>query len=120
VTDHMKRSRQQERRGARAYGGVVNSGSGSQRRKNDVRSPGFDVEFKSTTKRSYSLKLDDLKKAANHAVLEHRGAVFGIDFAVDEGTFRYVVLEEWELLQLLKARDQLCGMCNPCWHVDGT
>lgn len=113
MTDHLKRSRRQEKRGAKAYGGVVNSGSGNQHRKNDVRRPGFDVEFKTTTRKSYSLKLEDLVSAARHATLEHRDILFGIDFAPPAGTpgstFRYVVCEESTILDLLDAWDQVHG-----------
>jgi hypothetical protein len=102
MNEHLRRSRKQEKRGAKLLGGSVNSGSGNGPRKNDVRSDEWSVEYKTTTAKSYSLKLADLEVAERQAILEHRSALFGIDFARGAGrTSRYVVCPESELYGLL-------------------
>lgn len=71
VPRRMKRSRQQEQRGAQRLGGRVTSGSGNGWvTKNDVKTDDLSVEFKFTDKKSYSLKHDDLKKAERNALMD--------------------------------------------------
>jgi hypothetical protein len=103
MNEHLRRSRKQEKRGAKVYGGTVNAGSGNKGRKNDVRADEWSIEFKTTSAASYSLKRADLLLAERHAILEHRRALFGIDFADGKsGTSRYVVLTEDDLVTLLQ------------------
>ena len=96
VTD----SQRQERRGAKVYGGKVNSGSGNTDGfKNDVRTDDMSIEFKTTSNKSYSLRLDSLRTAEKEALRGGRESVlFGIDFRTPRQTFRYVVLTEEEYL----------------------
>jgi hypothetical protein len=106
--EHLKRSRKQEKRGAELYGGSRNAGSGNKGRKNDVRTDEWSIEFKTTKSASYSLKHSELQIAERNAILEHRSALFGIDFARGAGgTSRYVVVTEHDLLTLLQARELL-------------
>ena len=92
------KSQRQERNGAKAFGGTVNSGSGNGIwRKNDVRTPTESIEFKYTDAKSYSLKLADLLKGERHALLDGRRFIFGIGFGTRE---RFVVLREEDYLEL--------------------
>lgn len=69
----------------------MNSGSGNgPYRKNDVRSEEFSVECKTTEKKSYSLKLDDLLKAEKYALLDGRTMLFFLEIC----GYRYVVMTE--------------------------
>jgi len=62
-TDNQKRSRRQEKRAAKKFGGRVQPGSGSGSEKGDVRDPFHNrQEHKITKAKSFSLKLADLKK----------------------------------------------------------
>ena len=107
MNEHLRRSKKQEKRGAKLLGGSVNAGSGNKSRKNDVRTDDWSIEYKTTTAASYSLKLADLKLASRHAVLEHRSALFGIDFSGSGGTERYVVIAEGDLHGVLHEIEQL-------------
>lgn len=81
---HLKRSRIQERREARKYDGTVNSGSGNGWiRKADVRTDAELLEFKTTSKSSFSLKSYDLRKLWDYALLDDKLPVFEIEFAED-------------------------------------
>jgi len=105
-TQGQKDSRKQERRGARVYGGTVNSGSGNTSgHKNDVRTPELSIEFKCTRQKSYTLKLADLLTAANEAIRDGREALFGLDFLHQEPNgrlvnHRFVILPEWDYLDM--------------------
>lgn len=95
-------SQKQERRGARVYGGTQNSGSGNTTgHKNDVRTVDRSIEFKTTKARSYTLKLDDLRKAEVEAIMDGREAILAIDFTVDHpAVHRYVLVSEWDYLDM--------------------
>ena len=100
MADHLARSRKQEKRGAQVYGGTVNPGSGCGHRKNDVTTSGHSIEFKTTTKKSYSLSLASLIDCERHALsLGGRVPLFGIDFATTAATYRYVLMTEFDYLQ---------------------
>lgn len=90
VPRRLKKSRQQEQRGAKSLGGRVTSGSGNGWiTKNDVKTEDVSVEYKHTDKKSYSLKHDDLKKAALNALMDSgREFAFIVGFSGDE----YVVI----------------------------
>lgn len=67
----QRRSRKQEERLGERIGGnrVAGSGSGPFV-KNDVRNNFISIEAKTTTKKSFSLKEDDLVKAERHALMD--------------------------------------------------
>lgn len=66
-----RRSRKQELAGAKRFGGRVTPGSGNGwHTKNDVRTPDLSIEYKTTEKKSYSLKYDDLIKAERNALID--------------------------------------------------
>lgn len=98
--DRIRESRKQERHGAKVYGGTVNAGSGNQSRKGDVRTPEENIEFKTTTAVSYSLKQADLKLAYKQALLIGRRALFGIQFTHGHDIDRYVIMKEDDYLQI--------------------
>lgn len=105
MTDHrIRRSRKQERDGARRYGGRVNSGSGNgEIFKSDVRTGDELIEFKTTEAKSYRLKFEDLATAWRNALLDDRRPVFGIEFTSTElpqGPRRHVVLPEDDYLAM--------------------
>lgn len=96
---HHKRSRLQERRGAKEYGGTVNAGSGNGWiRKADVRTDSELFEFKTTTKSSFPLKSTDLQKFWTQGLIDNRFPVFEVEFANDGVTC--VVLEKADYLML--------------------
>lgn len=84
VPRRIKRSRQQESRGAQRLGGRVTSGSGNGWvTKNDVKTDDLSVEFKYTDKKSYSLKHSDLQKAERNALMDSgREFAFVVGFGV--------------------------------------
>ncbi len=94
----LRKSRKQERDGARRYGGVCQPQSGAGMRKLDVRTPTELIEFKRTDADSYRLKADDLTTASRHALLDGlRRMLFIIEFGRGD---RYVVLSEDDYLEL--------------------
>ncbi|MDJ0463168.1 hypothetical protein [Streptomyces sp. H27-C3] len=87
----LKRSQDQEKKLADRYDGTVNSGSGNGWiHKNDVRSERFSFEAKTTEKKSYSLKVDELIKAEKNALISGREMVF----AVELGGRNWMVLSQ--------------------------
>jgi hypothetical protein len=92
-------SQRQERTTAKRYHGVTNSGSGNGWvRKNDVRTDTESFECKTTTKGSFTLKLSDLTKAEQHALLDGRRMVFEIEFSSNDR--RYVILSEEDYYEM--------------------
>jgi hypothetical protein len=80
--NHQKRSKIQEKRGASQYGGQVTPGSGNGWiRKADVRTDNELIEFKTTTKASYSLTAADLRKLWEQALIDNKVPLFEIEFA---------------------------------------
>jgi len=79
----LKRSRLQEKKGAKRFEGVQHAGSGNQwQRKNDVHSDTDLVEFKDTSnKKSISLKVGDLTGVMNQAAIEGRRGILGFHLA---------------------------------------
>lgn len=90
-TDHHRRSKLQERKAAKDYDGAVTPGSGNGwMKKADVHTAKFLVECKTTTKQSYILKVEELKKLYYQAVVENKLPVFEIEF----GDMSFVVLDK--------------------------
>lgn len=101
-TNHHRRSRIQEARGASEYGGSRNSGSGNGWiRKADVRTDDELIEFKTTTKDSYSLKAAELRKLWDQAVVDDRMPVFEIEFA--ERGVTCVILDKSDYIAMREA-----------------
>lgn len=83
MDERIRRSRQQEKRGAARYNGTRNVGSGNQPfRKADVR--GRDlllIEYKRTDKKQITVKDSDLTTLFTQATLDGRVGVLGIELA---------------------------------------
>jgi hypothetical protein len=79
--NHQRRSKLQEKRAARDYGGSVTPGSGNQwHSKADVHSDKLLIECKTTTKKSYAVKPEDFKKLYFQALVENKIPVLEIEF----------------------------------------
>lgn len=86
-----KRSKAQEDRIAGAYRGSRNVMSGAGwSKKADVRTNDFLIEAKTTERKSYSLKLSELREIRKQALLDDRIPLFMIEL---QG-HNYVVMEE--------------------------
>ena len=106
MNEHQRRSRAQEDRATRVYGGTRKSGSGNGTRKNDVWTDKLAIEFKTTTAKQYSLKLAELQLAERQALLVGRDMLFGIDYVDGRGvTHRYVVQTEADYLAMQEHAD---------------
>lgn len=108
-------SRTQEKNSANDFGGSVTVGSGNKRVKGDVRFKGlFRLESKATSKRSYSLKFDDLEKIENVALSAGELAFFQVDFIDSEKKpiKKVIVLPEYVFQELLDAYKQSRGITS--------
>jgi len=82
MNDDLKRSQRQERDWAKDLGGRTTPGSGNTwARKNDVRSPRWSVELKTTAKKQFTLRASELQEAERHALMDGREFAFGIEMA---------------------------------------
>lgn len=114
------RSQRQERRGARDMNLRTTAASGSKTVKNDARADRDgrpypeSAEYKTTGNIYYRLHLDDLVKAARHAIEDQRMPLFGIEYQNARGgmSWRYVVLEEADYLELISRVRVLEGYLN--------
>lgn len=101
MSDSGKRSRKQEDRTAKSYGGSRNVMSGAGwMRKADVRSDQFLIENKlkmDPNAKSYSIKAVDMRDLLKQARLEGRVPLMQIDLA----GHRYVVLLEDDFLEII-------------------
>lgn len=89
----LRVSQAQERRGAALHGGRVRPASGAlPMAKGDVRTPSATIEYKSTGKLQITVRLRDLEKIRQEALLDGRRALFGFVL----GGRDYVVLEAEE------------------------
>lgn len=66
-----QRSRNQEERGARRFGGRRTPGSGNGTMfKNDVRAPDVSIEYKYTDNKTYRLDVDEFEKGERQALAD--------------------------------------------------
>lgn len=102
-SESQKRSRKQEKRVAKKFGGSTTPASGAASVKGDIRNAFVSrTECKSTKAKSYSLKLAELQKIASEA--EHgEDPIFHIEFAGQHPPQSFVVLPEWVYERLLNA-----------------
>lgn len=77
----IRKSRQQEARGASLHGGRRNAGSGNTPwKKNDVRVDNdYLIEYKRTDKKSITIQGSDLEELRTNALLEGRTPLMGIE-----------------------------------------
>jgi hypothetical protein len=100
TTPDQRRSRRQERDGAREFGGRVTPGSGNGWvAKNDVITPKYSIEYKTTTSESFILRLAALRTAERHALLDGREMIFMVDLAGRE----YAVVTKDFMMELAAA-----------------
>lgn len=93
----LRRSQRQEARGAHHLGGTVNAGSGNGwMRKNDVRTPTYSVEYKTTAAKQFTLKNTELIQAERHAILDGRRMAFGVEMCGRN----WMVISEEDFLEL--------------------
>lgn len=101
MNEHIKKSRDQEKRIAKATGGSRNAGSGNGwKRKHDVRSgghEGFLWEMKRTDKKQITVKAADLESVRKIAWSEGRTPVFHIELAGRA----YVLIEESDFMEII-------------------
>lgn len=106
----------QEARGAKAYSGSVNSGSGNGWiRKADVRTETELYEFKTTTKESFSLKASDLMKLRDQALIDDKLPVFEIEFAERGHTAVILTKEDWLHIRKVLEEIRILDMTDE-WH----
>jgi len=86
TVERRKRSDAQEARWAKVIGGTVNAGSGSGRRRQDVRGDGSLWEMKRTDGKSISVKLSDLDQLRIHAIREDRTPYMHLEIGGYGGT----------------------------------
>lgn len=94
--EHLRRSRRQEDRLAETFDGTRNSGSGNGWIfKNDVRSPRYSIEAKTTLAKQYTLKLKDLLTAERNALQSGRDMLF----ALEMGARNWLIMAEEVFLE---------------------
>lgn len=97
TTNHLRRSRLQERRAAIDYGGDITPGSGNGwMRKADIHTDRLLVECKTTLKKSYSLNVDTFNKLKYQAIVENKDPIMEIEFAEHNTTL--VVMDKNDFL----------------------
>lgn len=102
----------QERRAAKDIGGQVQPGSGAPEfYKGDVRNARkLRVECKTTSAKSYYLKLHDLEKIKAEALMGgDEGWAFQVEFQGVVGGKRFAVIDWQEYLDLKEAAKQVAG-----------
>jgi len=100
MDQRIKRSRDQESRGARLHTGRRNAGSGNHwQRKNDMRTDdGKELfEYKRTDGKSITIKATDLATLRRNALLEGRDPRFGIE--LDGHDYVLLPAGDYELLK---------------------
>jgi len=98
------RSKKQEVRVAKTHGGLPTINSGATFSQNDVETPEFSFECKTTQKKSYVFKLEEFRKAQERTPV-HKIPVFQVDFEREQKSF--VTLREEDFLALLEELNQL-------------
>lgn len=102
--DNKRRSKLQERKAARDFGGSVTVASGNQwHSKGDVRTDNWLIECKTTTKDSYSLNVKTWSKINTEAILENRDPIMEIEFS--ERGVSLVVLDKNDFMRLLSGAE---------------
>lgn len=112
---NKKRSKDQEKRAAKRYGGRPQAGSGAlDHAKGDVRDKGISRgECKFTQAKSYSLKLDTLLKIESEAVGEEV-PYLELEFQGTSPSRRFVILPDWAFQHLLAERKTNDGHKDHC------
>lgn len=98
-----KRSEKQEKRLAKTFGGRKTSNSGARFGENDVVTPEFEIEAKTTRSKQYILKTKEIKDMQRKSNFE-KIALFIVEFE-NEGE-EVVILRTADFLNLIK-KDKL-------------
>ena len=104
MDERLRRSQQQERRGATVHGGRLTPGSGNTpHRKGDVRLAldQYTIEYKRTDAARIAVKEADWRKVFYESVVDGRMPVMGIEFGAKP--WRLMVLDEQDFLALWEA-----------------
>ncbi len=98
----LKRSQDQEKRGAKLHGGRVRPASGAfATAKGDVRTGPFLIEYKRTDAHRITITEESLEKIRREALLEGRMQLLGFEL----GRRDYVVIEAEDLAALQEELD---------------
>lgn len=104
-----RRSRLQENKAAKSYGGMRTPGSGNQWfAKADIKTPDWLIECKSTTRASYGLKAETFLTLKRQSLIENKLPLLEIELP----GITCVVLDKEDFLILN-------GTPRPKWHVNG-
>lgn len=95
-------ARRQEKKGAASYGARLTPMSGSGDVKGDALADDELIEFKHTEKKSFYLKLADLRKFATQAIIAGKRMVFEVEFTLPDGThpWKFVILNRDEYIEM--------------------
>lgn len=97
-SEHQRRAQRHEKRTAQEIGGTVTPMSGAGSAKGDVANQDELWECKTTTLASWRLRLADLVKVRNEALITGKRPVFCIEFA-DQQTVEFVVIDKQDYLE---------------------
>lgn len=116
MNSNKRKSVLQERRAAEDIGGKVQPGSGApQHYKSDVRKVGDSrLECKTTSSKSFSLKLSDLEKIKAEAIMgQCEGWAFQVEFQGSTSHKRFAIIDWQEYLDLkAKPQESPCPTCG--------
>lgn len=98
VNPNLHNSRAQESRLAEKFGGRRTPGSGNQwHSKNDVRTDNWSFEAKTTSKKQYILKAQELETGEKYALLD--GKTFAFVIEMNGREWVTIAMEDFELLK---------------------
>ena len=98
------RSAKQEKRLAKSFGGRTTSNSGAKFGENDIKTPDFEIEAKTTYAKQFPLKLETLKSAAKKCPFEKIPLLI-VEFDGGERKDEYVIIERGDFITLTGAKD---------------
>ena len=96
------RSDKQEKRLARIFDGKTTPGSGSVFGENDVKTPEFDIEAKTTKSKQFIIKLEDLKKMQRKTRVDKK-PLFAINF--EETGDEFILLSLSDFLEITSLQE---------------
>ena len=102
VAPTRKNSQKQENRLAKEFGGRTTANSGATFSENDVKTPDFDIEAKTTKSSQFILKVADLKKMQRKCSID-KIALFIIEFS-EQGE-EMVLLNKADFYSLINKKD---------------
>lgn len=97
-----ERSNKQEKRLAKTFGGRTTANSGATFGENDVKTPEFDIEAKTTKSKQFILKLEDLKKMQRKTRVDKK-PLFIINF--EETGDEFILLSISDFLEISRLQE---------------